>query len=48
MLGLLLLPQLIYMVSYEGWSCGPTTHDLSHKQIVTKVVEKVIVLAFFH
>ena len=41
------MSQLIHMSSHKWWSCGPTTHDLPREQVVVKVVEKVIILAFF-
>ena len=47
MLRPLLLSQLVHMASHEWWNYGPTTHDLSLEQVVVKIVEKLIILAFF-
>ena len=55
MLGTQFLLQFAHMVSREWWSFGPirthhfysTTYDLPREQVVVKIVEKVIILAFF-
>ena len=40
-------PQLIHVAICLWWSCRPTTHNLSHEQVVAKIVGFVVVITLF-